>query len=118
MESHRKGDGAARWALSFFSTQAPAGSDSRQQLPSHGLSGAEKSQPRWGEHQCRTESPAGEERHRAGASITQRQPAYLLGADTLQRALEGHLHWKRASLGKVIAALSHRRAGGPRQEEN
>ena len=103
-----------------YSTQSYTllGREETKRQEQTGLSGAEKSQPRWGEHQCRTESPAGEERHRAGASITQRQPAYLLGADTLQRALEGHLHWKRASLGKVIAALSHRRAGGPRQEEN
>lgn len=66
------------------STQDPAGSDfSYQQLPSHGLSGAERPQPRGGEH------PLGR-RHRAAVPFTQPPPALeFMPADTLQRALEG-----------------------------
>ena len=56
----------------------------------HGLSGAEKSQPRWGEH------PLGR-RHRAAVSFTQPQPAPPYAGLTLCRD-----HWKHVHTGREL----------------
>lgn len=91
----------------LFSSQDPAGSDSCQQLPSCGLSPEQRSLSH-----NETTSVGQRRREQQPPSSSPSLPG-LLGADAslLQRALAGHLYWKRGSLSKVRAALSNGRAG-------